>query len=225
MFFPYHKSKILVIGFQACNDAGPRYNYVRTLKTCKVNRLFIKDDFGPRHLGDYYLGENGTFSVENDVFELINHYISKLKPKSLVFIGSSKGGYAALNFGICFPFSNIVIASPQYYLGSYLENDKWRLTLQEILGTRITTENKKLLDLRLKNKISTYKNRSQTVYIHYSTEEHTYVEHIKDLISDLHAANITIYENIENYKNHGELKYYFPKFLYGSIQRIKKSIE
>ena len=62
MFFPYHKSKILVIGFQACNDAGPRYNYVRTLKTCKVNRLFIKDDFGPRHLGDYYLGENGTFS-------------------------------------------------------------------------------------------------------------------------------------------------------------------
>lgn len=115
MFFPCYKSRILVIGFQACNDAGPRYNYVKTLKSCKVNRLFIKDDLGPRHLGDYYLGENGTFSVENDVFELINNFISKLKPQSIVFIGSSKGGYAALNFGICFPSSNIIIASPQYY--------------------------------------------------------------------------------------------------------------
>lgn len=112
-----------------------------------------------------------------------------------------------------------------YCLGSYLDNDKWRLTLQEILGARVTAENKKFLDLRLKNKISTYKNWKQTVYIHYSTEEHTYVEHIKDLIRDLHAANITIYENVEKYKKHGELKYYFPEFLYNSIKSIKKSME
>ena len=97
MFFPCKKSDILVVGFQACNDAGPRYNQVRTLKECGVNRLLIKDDFGPRQLGVYYLGCKENHAVETAVFELIDRCIAESRTlfKYIVFSGSSKGGYAA----------------------------------------------------------------------------------------------------------------------------------
>lgn len=117
MFFPCKKSDILVVGFQACNDAGPRYNQVRTLKECGVNRLLIKDDFGPRQLGVYYLGCKENHAVETAVFELIDRCIAESRTlfKYIVFSGSSKGGYAALNFGIHYPNSVMVVAAPQYF--------------------------------------------------------------------------------------------------------------
>ena len=91
---------------------------MRTIKECGVNRLFIKDDFGPNQCGDYYLGCNGTYSVENAVFELIDRYIKLVKPKKIIFFGSSKEGYAAINFGLRYPDSKMIVAAPQYYLGT-----------------------------------------------------------------------------------------------------------
>ena len=64
---------------------------MRTIKECGVNRLFIKDDFGPNQCGDYYLGCNGTYSVENAVFELIDRYIKLVKPKKIIFLVLVKG--------------------------------------------------------------------------------------------------------------------------------------
>ena len=139
LFFPCPGSDLLAVGFQACNDAGPRYNYVRTLQACGVNRLFIKDDFGPGHLGDYYLGCSGTYSVEQAVRELIDRTAASFAvPCRLVFCGSSKGGYAALNFGLQYPASAMILAAPQYYLADYLDSPKFHATLEEILGGAAT---------------------------------------------------------------------------------------
>lgn len=223
MFFRCRKSDILAIGFQACYDGGARYNYVRTIKECGVNRLFIKDDFGPNHCGDYYLGCDGTYSVENAVFELIDYYIALVKPKKIVFFGSSKGGYAAINFGLRYPNSRIVVAAPQYYLGTYLDNYKWKSNLEEILGEPVSADNKHRLDNRLREKIfSDEFSKTQTVYIHYSDQEHTYKDHIADLVSDLNKVGISINRNIGKYTVHGELKYYFPSYLSESINQIKQ---
>ena len=223
MFFRCRKSDVLAIGFQACYDGGARYNYVRTIKECGINRLFIKDDFGPNRCGDYYLGCNGTYSVENAVFELIDRYIKLVKPKKIIFFGSSKGGYAAINFGLRYPDSKIIVAAPQYYLGTYLDNYKWKGNLEEILGGSISADNKYQLDNRLKEKILSDKySKTQTVYLHYSDQEHTYEEHIADLISDLNRVGIDVRENIEKYTIHGELKYYFPAYLSESIKHIKQ---
>lgn len=222
MFFPYKKSDVLVIGFSACNSAGPRYNYVKTISDSGVNRLFVKDDFGPNRLGDYYLGCQGTYSVEKATYELIEKYRKKTNAKKLVFIGSSKGGYAALNFGVSYPNSNIIIAAPQYYLGTYMDNEVLQSNLEDILGEKVNNTNREMLDLRLKRKIETDINAcGQVVYIHYSDEEHTYEQHIKDLLNDLQRAGIKVYTDVEKYAVHGELKYYFPHYLSQTIQKIK----
>lgn len=168
MFFPCKKSDILVVGFQACNDAGPRYNQVRTLKECGVNRLLIKDDFGPRQLGVYYLGCKENHAVETAVFELIDRCIAESRTlfKYIVFSGSSKGGYAALNFGIHYPNSVMVVAAPQYFLGNYLDSEKFRPTLEEILGGPVTEKNKNALNHRLKQRIrEDTAAKTQRVYI------------------------------------------------------------
>lgn len=60
------KSKELVVVFSACTREGikARYNYVRTLKRFRVNKLFILDDFANDQRGCYYLGHFPQYSVE-----------------------------------------------------------------------------------------------------------------------------------------------------------------
>ena len=213
MYFPTN-SDILVIGFQACNDHGARYNYVRTLRSCNVNCLFIKDDFGSDGRGDFYLGCNGTSSVEKAVFELIDRYIRKLHPGKVLYIGSSKGGYAALNFGLQSPQAIIIAAAPQYLLGSLLNGDEHRSTMKEVVGHEIKPIDIDQLDHKLQNIIQNdpYA-KEQKIYLQYSTEEHTYKEHIQYLLADLHKKGIAVEEDIKDYKEHGDLKYYFPQYL------------
>lgn len=222
MFFPCKQSDVLVIVFSACNSSGPRYNYVKTVRDSGVNRLFIKDDFGPNRLGDYYLGCKGTYSVEKATYELIEKYRDKLNAKKLVFIGSSKGGYAALNFGLSYPNADIIIAAPQYFLGTYMDNEVLRLNLEDILGEPVNNCNREALDqrLRLKIKEDTFAS-GQNVFIHYSNNEHTYEQHIMDLLKDLRSTGVNVYEDIEHYTVHGELKYFFSAYLSKTIEIIK----
>lgn len=224
MFFPA-KSDTLVIGFQACNDAGARYNYVTTLRSCKVNCLFIKDDFGPDGFGDYYLGCNGTYSVEDAVMELIGHYTYSLSPKRLIFAGSSKGGYAALSFGLRFPDAEMIIAAPQYRLGDYLWGDngdgRFASTVEEILGEPASPDGISMLNHRLAHIIQNDQFAdTQQIFIHYSAKEHTYPEHIQYLLQDLEKKRIYVEKDEEDYTNHGDLKYYFPEYL---KEKVKQS--
>ena len=90
----------LTIVFSACTRKGlkARYNYVKTLDGIPSNRLYILDDYAKDHRGSYYLGSDFQFNEEKATDALIKQIIAVLKPKKLIFCGSSKGGYAALNF-------------------------------------------------------------------------------------------------------------------------------
>lgn len=214
-----YNSDILIVVFQACHSNGAHYNYYRILKECKVNKLWVKDDFSPNHRGSYYLGEKGKNNVESTVYCLIEKIIKKRKIRKVIFVGSSKGGYAALNFGITYPNSYIVIAAPQYKLGTYLDCEYQMLNLLDIIGSY---DKQKILDLdnRLADKIKENANKNQKIYIHYSDCEHTYDEHVKYLIEDLKSINIYVEEDIEHYKIHGELYKYFPSYLVKTLSDI-----
>lgn len=118
-------SKVIIVVFSACVREGltARYNYVRTLKKVKANKIFILDDFAKDKRGCYYLGQYPEFLVEKSVNKLIADFIEKINALKIIFCGSSKGGWAALNFGlqnkICFG-KVIIVGAPQYYLGNYI---------------------------------------------------------------------------------------------------------
>ena len=95
-----NKSKDLIIVFSACTKKGQRarYNYIRTLDKIKSNKLFILDDFGFDGRGAYYLGKDNDFMIERS--NLIYKIREEINPEKEIYIGSSKGGYSTLYFGL-----------------------------------------------------------------------------------------------------------------------------
>ena len=221
LLFRRKSSDVLIVGFQAFNKKGAFYNYIGTLRKLKVNKLFIKDDFASDGLGDYYLGHNKRFDVERAVFELINETIEQCRPKTLIFIGSSKGGYAALNFGIEYPGANIIVAAPQYYLGTYLAGKKSKAPLTDILGNCYTEEDIRMLDNRLKEKIlKKREGKPQRIFLHYSPEAEAHDGHAKGLVKDIKQTELFLAEDIQDYPEHWQLKFYFPQYLADTVKDI-----
>ena len=62
--------------------------------------------------------------------------------------------------------------------------------------------------------------KKPTVFIHYSPKEHTYKDHIKDMISDLKKNGYKVIEdNGYNYEQHSEVAKHFPAYLVKTIKR------
>ena len=76
------------------------------------------------------------------------------------------------------------------------------------------------LNNRLREKLITSNSKPSAIYIHYSDSEHTYKEHIVDLINDIKKNGINLEEDIEHYTNHMDLVYYYPDFLKKTIKEI-----
>ena len=219
-----NNSEDLIIIFSSCTRPGikARYNYNRTLKSVNANKLFILDDFGDDKRGVFYLGCNNDYKVQSIVKELIDDVIKRTSAKRITYVGSSKGGYAALNFGIDQNNSNIIIGAPQYYLGKYLNHEANRNTLKYVIGD-IKSEKIKYLDEILYNKINNNKTNNVKIYIHYSENEHTYSEHIKFLLNDLDKNNFNYECEKCDYENHSDVSIYFPKYLTKTLKNILES--
>lgn len=216
----------LIVVFSACTRAGipARYNYVRTLKNINCNKLFILDDLGEDKRGSYYLGRYPEYNFEKAVEQLLNNIIKKYSIKEVVFCGSSKGGYAALNFGIKYNQSigkGIIIGAPQFWLGQYLSAPANETTLNGIKGEYKKEEVVLNLDNHLESKIKKYSDeKKQNIYIHFSENDHTYKEHIVDLCSLLENYGYKLLENREKYENHGDVSLYFPSFMIKTLNKI-----
>ena len=209
-----HSSKLVVV-FSACTRKGlrARYNYVRTLRNIDYNQLFILDDFAADHRGGYYIGSNFKFNDEKATIALIKKIQNELDIKETVYCGSSKGGWAALNIGLQFDKSTIIVGGPQYFLADYLLKSGNVDTLNYIIGEKNEQKLAKLNNyLKEKFENNTYID-SQKIYMHYSNKEHTYEEHIKDMLKDLHSMHYNVIEDIGNYECHSDISYHFPDFL------------
>lgn len=226
------KSNTLIVVFSACTRSGipARYNYMRTLKNVKCNKLFILDDYGEDKRGGYYLGRYPDFEFEEATIHLLHHMIELNKVKKCYYVGSSKGAYAALNFGIKLGQDSvgggIIVGAPQYHLGKYLSAIDNETTLKSMIGSEINNEaaiNK--LDIRLSNIIREHsEDYKKSIYLHYSSREHTYRDHIEDMIVDLKKCGYTVYENVEDYTNHGDVSLYYPKFLLKTLEKIEPDL-
>lgn len=211
----------LVIVFSACTRAGlkARYNYVRTLNGLYCNRLYILDDYAKDHRGSYYIGGNFKFDEETATRALIQKIIGDLKPEKVVCCGSSKGGYAALNFGVEIPNSVMIVGAPQYFLTTYLLAGNIE-TLNHIMGER-SSEKDEVVEFRLQNKLLANKHiPSQRVYLHFSDKEHTYEEHIVHMVKDMEKAGYCLEKDVADYTNHSDVSYHFPDFLKGCVNRV-----
>lgn len=208
-------SSVLIVVFSAFTRKGlkARYNYVRTLKNVLQNKLFILDDFAKDKRGAYYIGHDMGFEEEKATVNLIKSIQEKVHAKKIIFCGSSKGGWAALNIGLQFPDAYIVAGGPQYILGQYLKDSDNLDALEHIVG-QVTEERVQIINNYLKNRIqNNIYRQSQHIFLHYSDQEHTYQEHIQFLVADLKEQGYCLREDVADYANHSDISYYFPDFL------------
>lgn len=214
------KSNYLIIIFSAYSKDGAVYNYVRTLKKMNANKLYIKDDFAKNRLGSYYLGENGKGNVEKAVIKLIEKYG---KNKVKIFVGSSKGAYAAINFASEFINSICIVGAPQYRIGSHLNQPYFHDMLSDIIGT-INDSNVISLDYRLSKKLLDYgKNNIRVLYLQYSSKEEYYFSQIEPLINDLVMLKMNFKAMVLDYSLHTDVHKYFPLYLKDLLTQILSS--
>ena len=79
------------------------------------------------------------------------------------------------------------------------------------MGGGISDEWVKILDTKLEKNIESKKNCNTTIKLIYSTEEHTYPEHILPLIEKLDKCHILHEDQIESFKDHSVIGSVFKK--------------
>lgn len=213
----------LIVVFSSCTRKGvaARYNYIRTLKDIDAPKLFILDDFGLDGRGGYYLGQDGGEEIYRSVRILIDKAKADSHATKVVYCGSSKGGWAALRFGVGDPCGTVIAGSPQYLLGDYAieeykKEDGNRLLLPYLSSDLYDRGRIYWLNGLVKQEIERHSSAAP-VFLCYSTEEHTYADHIRYLLDDLRTAGRTAYVSEERFSNHGDIALYFPEYLRSTI--------
>ena len=215
-------SNSLLIVFSSCTRKGvpARYNYVKTLSSVACPKLFVLDEYGPERRGCYYLGEDGDFDVYESTRGLIDLIVRQLGAKHRIYCGSSKGGWAALDFGIGDPDGAVVVGAPQYRLGDYLKRESSLPEGNRDLLPYICGEREALVE-ELNNRVETKLlsgSSNQPVFLCYSRREHTYDEHIEFLRRDLRKAGRLVYEKECDFEDHGQIGRYFAPFLKATVE-------
>jgi hypothetical protein len=218
IYIPKRGSRKLITVFSGMNPKRASYTYINQLNHIKHNRLYILDDFGDGVLGCFYLGTKEQFQVEQAVRSLLAELGEKHQYEQYIFCGSSKGGYAALNYGFEYPEATIICGAPQYRLGDYLLSRKSPQLLHVIAGPVPSGAFLNMLNSRLSEKLVAASDKFiGTVYLHYSDVEHTYDEHIRFLLQDLEKYHYHYETDRKDYPLHDQVSQYFPEYLIRSV--------
>lgn len=215
-------SDALVVVFSAfAAGMKPTYNYVRTLwGQTDANLLFIRDDFVNLPSGGaYYIGRNGDSHGRQAVLSLIRRIREKTGAKHVIGVGSSKGGTAALLFGCMLPMDAVIIGAPQYYIGTYMQEHKPE-SLAVLAGKSAPpAEAIAFYDGLVPRAVQNCGN-PPAVHIHYSDREHTYAEHISDMLRDLKSHSFSVHEDVADYEKHTDVYMHYIPYLEQTLPRL-----
>lgn len=213
----YDKTEGLIIlfsGFQPKNKP-PAYNYGKTIEEFDCNKLFILDDFGAR--GSYYLCQDRDFSIERSVIELIYAIIEENDIKTVITAGSSKGGFAALYYGIKYGFDYIVSASPQYLIGDYLLMQSRTNEVVKFMSGNDDEDDHRFLNAIMKDMLRQTSNKPN-IFIHLGKGERHYHQHVIPMMSDLDSVGLHYTLDLGNYDRHNDVGRFFQPILKSKIR-------
>ncbi|MFE2291615.1 hypothetical protein [Streptomyces sp. NPDC059452] len=170
----------LVVVFANLNAPGEWGWANGVLDKTRANILWIRDQFDGQN--SYYLCKEMDFSLERSVINLISRVMNALglTPDECTMYGSSKGGTAALHFGLKYGFRNIVASVPQFRIGSFVSESMpgaARLMMGEV-----TEEKIRVLDSVLSDVVRTSANRDANIYLISSPQDEQYTQHVEPFL-------------------------------------------
>lgn len=178
----YDNNHLIVVlsGFGVSNEFT--YDFESSLQVSQSNILWIKDDFGGHC--SYYLCNEMNFSIEKAIIYFIDDMLSHLglDKTQCSIIGFSKGGSAALYYGLKYNFQNILMTVPQLLIGSYVKKN-WSPIANHMMGSQYTQAQVSLLDELLPNLLQSDVKLDRNIYVitskadeQYQKELHPYLE-------------------------------------------------
>ncbi|MYX17305.1 hypothetical protein GTY67_28575 [Streptomyces sp. SID8374] len=170
----------LVVVFANLNAPGEWGWANGVLDRTRANILWIRDQFDGQN--SYYLCREMDFTLEQSVINLISRVMNALglTPDECTMFGSSKGGTAALHFGLKYGFRNIVASVPQFRIGSFVSESMpgaARLMMGEV-----TEEKVRVLDSVLPEVVRTSPNRDANIYLISSPQDEQYTRHVEPFL-------------------------------------------
>lgn len=202
----------LLIVFSGMGDY--RYNYMRSLQKSSYSQLFIRDCWAGN--ASYYWYEHQSNHPEVFTQRLIDKIIKEGHYSRIITIGSSKGGTAAIYYGLKVKAYAIYCGACQYYVGDYLAYhqiknvpEQW----QSVVGEDVSEEWIRILNHKLPDMIDAHRGCDTLIHLLYSTEEHTYLDHVTPMIAQLDACGIRHEDHIERFTSHSKVGDYFKTFL------------
>lgn len=208
--FQKNHSKTLAIIFSGFSEK-PVYNYVKTLRNWKADKLFILDDFAYR--GSYYWYGNGSKEPMILTQSLINQFVNRGGYDRVVTLGSSKGGTCAIYYGLTMGADEVYAAACQYHIGSYVNTseDNRIKVFKSMMGVDAGVAEQQILDAIMPKLFEEKADSKTQIHLMYSKDEHTYTDHIKDMITDMDKFHINHDDRVEPFHEHGEVgKFFIP---------------
>ncbi|WP_405714939.1 hypothetical protein OG264_35825 [Streptomyces xanthophaeus] len=150
------------------------------LDKVRSNILWIRDLFDGAN--SYYLCKGMDFALEQSVAGLISRVMKSLSltPDDCTMFGSSKGGSAAIYFGLKYGFRNILASVPQFLIGTYVREGipgAARLMMGEV-----SEQNVRVLDSVLPDLVRSGANRSANIYLISSPQDEQYTRQVEPFI-------------------------------------------
>ncbi|MBA2947667.1 hypothetical protein [Streptomyces himalayensis] len=147
----------------------------------RANILWIRDRFDG--MNSYYLCKEMDFSLERSVATLIFNVMKALEltPDDVTMWGGSKGGSAALYFGLRYGFRNIVSIVPQFLVGTYVNRVHPKVA-RFMLGEGVPEENVRIMDAILPDLVRSETNRGANIYLLSSPQDEQYKEQVEPFL-------------------------------------------
>ncbi|MBM7585756.1 hypothetical protein JOC86_002298 [Bacillus pakistanensis] len=199
------------------------YNYIRTLRNIDCNKLFILDNYGPR--GSYYIGNKETIGLEKSINELIEYILQEngIARENVITAGSSKGGSAALYYGLKYNYGHIVAGAPQTRIADYIKAFAEE-TFEYMVGKSPTEKEIESLNQLLFRQL--HSGVGNDLRILTSENDIQYKKHIVPLIEQLNEHEIEFNLKIDNnIQSHGQIAEHFPSYLITNILDIIDGIK
>ena len=208
LYFP-KGSDTLVICFSALPPkTKPLYNFVKSFDDFSVDRVYLGDYWGYR--GSYYLYERGKNYPERITSSFIDYIIKKGRYSKVYTAGTSKGGTAALYFGLKHHVDGVFSGACQYYIGSFVNIPVHIKIFKGMMGKNAGKKEEDILNNVMPQMVSTTGGgKIPEIHLIYSKKEHTYPEHIEHLISKLNESQIPFVDIERDFELHGDVGTYF----------------
>lgn len=196
------KHLIIIFNSTKIGDDYNKFDFTADyIKNYNSYILWIKDDF--YNWMTYYICHKNNFNLEKPIIELIYKKLDQydIPIENTTLLGTSKGGSAAMYYGLKYDFKNIISSVPQFYIGDFLLSHYLSILNHMIDGDKqkgIILLNKLIPDLIKKSK-----NKDKNIYLISSPNDKGYKTDIEPFLYELQQfKNFNFVNNISPFSYH-----------------------